>query len=49
MKTITTKDVKNVGSGWSTLLIKGDCLEVMAELAKLNIAVDMVFTDPPYG
>ena len=30
-------------------LYKGDCLEVMDELIKKEIKVDMVLTDPPYG
>ena len=30
-------------------LYKGDCLEVMNELIKQGIKVDMILTDPPYG
>ena len=30
-------------------LYQGDCLEVMDELIKQGIKVDMVLTDPPYG
>lgn len=30
-------------------LYNGDCLEVMAQLAKKGVKVDAVITDPPYG
>lgn len=30
-------------------LYNGDCLEVMENLAKDNIKVDLILTDPPYG
>ena len=30
-------------------LYKGDCLEVMDQLIKQGIKVDMILTDPPYG
>ncbi len=49
IRNIVTKEIQSVGIDWSTLLIKGDCLEVMSELADMGIKVDMVLTDPPYG
>ena len=30
-------------------LYKGDCLEVMDKLINLNVKVDAIITDPPYG
>ena len=30
-------------------LYQGDCLEVMDELIKQNVKVDVIITDPPYG
>jgi site-specific DNA-methyltransferase (adenine-specific) len=30
-------------------LYQGDCLEVMDELIKADVKVDMILTDPPYG
>ena len=30
-------------------LYNGDCLEVMDQLIKDEVKVDMVLTDPPYG
>lgn len=33
----------------NSYLIHGDCLEVMDKLIEMNIKVDTIITDPPYG
>ena len=49
VNTAKTVAAKNANSQWRDQLIQGDCLSACAYMRRNNIAVDLVYIDPPFA